>query len=95
MVVSRPRDVAHAFVRAASPSLATQGFRPLANLSLTTYPNYLPFFNVFAGGPDNDPKYLLDSNLDCIVAIAWLPSRQPMPIPGHSIYVYDLRKNRS
>jgi len=32
--------------------------------SLSAYPNYLPFFNVLAGGPSNGPRYLLDSNLD-------------------------------
>ena len=28
------------------------------------YPNYLAFFNVFAGGPDGGWRYLVDSNLD-------------------------------
>ncbi len=32
--------------------------------SATIFPNYLTFFNVFAGGPSAGPKYLLDSNLD-------------------------------
>ena len=28
------------------------------------HPDYLPFFNVLAGGPENGSKYLADSNLD-------------------------------
>ena len=28
------------------------------------HPHYLPFFNVLAGGPQNGPRYLVDSNLD-------------------------------
>jgi len=32
--------------------------------SATIYPNYLAFFNVFAGGPAQGPRYLLDSNID-------------------------------
>jgi Tfp pilus assembly protein PilF len=32
--------------------------------SALTYPNYLAFFNEFAGGPRNGHKILLDSNLD-------------------------------
>jgi 4-amino-4-deoxy-L-arabinose transferase-like glycosyltransferase len=32
--------------------------------SLSIWPYYLSFFNVFAGGPDAGPKYLLDSNID-------------------------------
>lgn len=32
--------------------------------SLHAYPNYLPFFNVAAGGPANGPRYLSDSNID-------------------------------
>lgn len=32
--------------------------------SAAIFPNYLTFFNVFAGGPPAGPKYLLDSNLD-------------------------------
>ena len=32
--------------------------------SLSVYPSYLAFFNVFAGGPKNGPNYLLDSNID-------------------------------
>lgn len=36
----------------------------LAVESAAIYPHYLAFFNVFAGGPDNGPKYLVDSNLD-------------------------------
>ncbi len=127
--------------------------------SLGVYPDYLAFFNVFAGGPNAGPKYLLDSNLDwgqdykklarylkeralsqvclgsfanvdfpyygiharnipdgataeslnCVAAVsatplfgqyvglkrfAWLRARQPLAIIGHSIYLYDLRRNR-
>jgi hypothetical protein len=36
----------------------------LAVESLAIYPDYLAFFNVFAGGPNAGPKYLLDSNID-------------------------------
>lgn len=32
--------------------------------SAAIYPDYLAFFNVFAGGPSAGPRYLLDSNLD-------------------------------
>jgi hypothetical protein len=32
--------------------------------SFAIYPNYLAFFNVFAGGPSNGPKFLTDSNID-------------------------------
>jgi hypothetical protein len=32
--------------------------------SAAIYPHYLAFFNVFAGGPNNGPRYLVDSNLD-------------------------------
>ncbi len=126
--------------------------------SFSIYPYYLTFFNVFAGGPDAGPKYLLDSNIDwgqdvkrlgrymekngikkiyfCFfgnvdlvryhidseaipddpetidgyVAISatplyglyvpkdeflWLRNRKPTAIIGHSIYLYDMRKNRS
>jgi len=36
----------------------------VAMTSLAAYPNYLPFFNMAAGGSENGFKYLLDSNLD-------------------------------
>jgi len=36
----------------------------LAVESVAIYPHYLAFFNGFAGGPDNGPHYLVDSNLD-------------------------------
>jgi hypothetical protein len=36
----------------------------LAVESAAIYPHYLAFFNGFAGGPDNGPRYLVDSNLD-------------------------------
>ncbi|MGE5567465.1 MAG: ArnT family glycosyltransferase [Rhodospirillales bacterium] len=32
--------------------------------SLSIHPHYLAFFNAAAGGPDNGPNYLVDSNLD-------------------------------
>jgi len=32
--------------------------------SLLIYPHYLAYFNEIAGGPDNGPKYLTDSNID-------------------------------
>src|SRR5262249_4468416 len=32
--------------------------------AISIYPNYLAYFNEFAGGPDNGHKILLDSNLD-------------------------------
>lgn len=32
--------------------------------SVAIYPHYLAFFNAAAGGPDNGPRYLVDSNLD-------------------------------
>lgn len=32
--------------------------------SLSRYPHYLAFFNVFAGGPSRGPEYLVDSNID-------------------------------
>ena len=32
--------------------------------ALATYPNYLSYFNVIAGGPDQGHKWLIDSNLD-------------------------------
>jgi len=32
--------------------------------SALVYPDYLAFFNVFAGGPSNGDKWLVDSNLD-------------------------------
>jgi hypothetical protein len=35
-----------------------------ATESLTRYPHYLAFFNVFAGGPARGPEYLVDSNID-------------------------------
>jgi hypothetical protein len=46
--------------------------RPMASVLAATvlaaaawsYPHYLPFFNVAAGGPERGPRYLLDSNLD-------------------------------
>lgn len=132
--------------------------------SVPIYPHYLAFFNTFAGGPDNGPRYLLDSNIDwgqdlkelkryleargwkrpvcfsyfgtadfvyyglriaylpetkdlarrqavdCIAAIsvtqlyevytprgvyAWLRELKPVAKVGYSIYLYDLRKQRS
>jgi hypothetical protein len=36
----------------------------LAIESAAIYPHYLSFFNLFAGGPANGPKYLVDSNVD-------------------------------
>jgi hypothetical protein len=36
----------------------------LAVTSLSVYPNHLAYFNLAVGGPENGPKYLLDSNLD-------------------------------
>jgi len=128
-----------------------------------TAPHYLAFFNTFAGGAANGPRYLLDSNidwgqdasrlkswmerskldevclsyfgsasaedygirhmpllhaptdaerarLDCIAAIsvnnlydlympagthAWARRLKPFSHIGHSIYLYDLRKDRS
>lgn len=39
----------------------------VAWLGITTvraFPNYLPYFNEFAGGMENGEKYLLDSNID-------------------------------
>ena len=36
----------------------------LAVESVAIYPHYLAFFNGFAGGPENGPRYLVDSNLD-------------------------------
>ncbi len=33
-------------------------------MSLSIYPNYLSYFNVAVGGPDQGHKYLLDSNID-------------------------------
>ena len=36
----------------------------LAVESVAVYPHYLAFFNGFAGGPENGPRYLVDSNLD-------------------------------
>ena len=33
-------------------------------VSLSTWPNYLAYFNLAGGGPANGHKYLLDSNLD-------------------------------
>jgi hypothetical protein len=128
------------------------------------HPHYLAFFNTFSGGPENGPRYLLDSNidwgqdlknlraflkaigwqqpicvcyfgnanmtyygipyqylpvtrevakredLDCLAAISvtplndvyavpgsydWLRSLKPMAKVGYSIYVYDLRKNKT
>jgi len=128
------------------------------------HPHYLAFFNTFSGGPENGPRYLLDSNidwgqdlknlraflkaigwqqpicvcyfgnasmtyygiphhnlpltrevgkrqnLDCLAAISvtplynvyvpagsydWLRSMKPMAKVGYSIYVYDLRKNKT
>jgi 4-amino-4-deoxy-L-arabinose transferase-like glycosyltransferase len=32
--------------------------------SMSIAPDYLAYFNVLAGGPQNGPKYLIDSNLD-------------------------------
>jgi 4-amino-4-deoxy-L-arabinose transferase-like glycosyltransferase len=32
--------------------------------ALSTFPNYIPFFNELAGGPDNGPDILDDSNVD-------------------------------
>jgi hypothetical protein len=32
--------------------------------SMTIWPDYLAYFNEFAGGPDNGYRYLVDSNLD-------------------------------
>jgi hypothetical protein len=36
----------------------------LAMESAAIYPHYLSFFNLFAGGAANGPKYLVDSNAD-------------------------------
>jgi len=36
----------------------------LAVESMSIHPNYLAYFNGFAGGPANGPHYLIDSNLD-------------------------------
>jgi hypothetical protein len=36
----------------------------LAVESLSSFPNYLPFVNAAFGGPDQAPRYLLDSNVD-------------------------------
>ena len=36
----------------------------LAFVSLRIYPHYLAYFNVFAGGPDNGWRSLVDSNID-------------------------------
>ncbi len=36
----------------------------LAAVSLWTFPHYLAYFNIFAGGPDGGWRYLADSNLD-------------------------------
>jgi hypothetical protein len=36
----------------------------LAIESVAIYPHYLSFFNLFAGGAANGPKYLVDSNID-------------------------------
>ncbi len=127
-------------------------------------PHYLAFFNTFSGGPENGPRYLVDSNIDwgqdlkklrtflksigweqavcvcyfgnasmayygighryvprtreaakrqemdCLAAISvtalydvyvpagsfdWLRSMQPLAKVGYSIYVYDLRKNKT
>lgn len=35
-----------------------------AGASLRTYPHYLPYFNVLAGGPTHGWRYLSDSNID-------------------------------
>jgi dolichyl-phosphate-mannose--protein O-mannosyl transferase len=40
------------------------GLALVAVESAAIYPHYLAFFNVFAGGPNNGPRYLVDSNLD-------------------------------
>ena len=32
--------------------------------TLSVYPHFTAFFNRLAGGPENGPRYLLDSNLD-------------------------------
>ncbi|HEX5443694.1 MAG TPA: glycosyltransferase family 39 protein [Pirellulales bacterium] len=40
------------------------GVSCLAAVSLTAWPDYLPYFNWASGGPDHGHSYLLDSNLD-------------------------------
>ncbi len=32
--------------------------------AILSYPNYLSYFNIIAGGPDNGHRWLIDSNLD-------------------------------
>ncbi len=58
--------VAAAVMRAARPvrALSLVLMLGLAAESLAIHPHYLAFFNVAAGGPDNGPNYLVDSNLD-------------------------------
>jgi 4-amino-4-deoxy-L-arabinose transferase-like glycosyltransferase len=47
--------------------------------SARAHPDYLPFFNMLAGGPDNGQEYLADSNLDWGQDVArlaaWLKQR--------------------
>jgi 4-amino-4-deoxy-L-arabinose transferase-like glycosyltransferase len=59
------------FVHAGPPALRRANaplFAALLTLavteSLAIYPHYLAFFNFASGGPENGPKYLLDSNID-------------------------------
>ncbi len=60
------------FVLAAGAVLHLRTYRFLLMVPLlwypviawTTWPNYLAYFNEFAGGPANGHRYLVDSNLD-------------------------------
>jgi 4-amino-4-deoxy-L-arabinose transferase-like glycosyltransferase len=58
--------IAAVLMRAARPVrvLSLVLMLGLAVESLAIYPHYLAFFNAAAGGPDNGPRYLVDSNLD-------------------------------
>lgn len=62
--------------------------------SVAAYPDYLPFFNLAAGGPENGPKYLLDSNLDwgqdLLKLKRWSESRGTAP-PQMIAYFGDAR----
>lgn len=52
----------------SAPALRWGGWAALALLGIatvvTSFPDYLTYFNVFAGGPTGGRRYLVDSNLD-------------------------------
>jgi 4-amino-4-deoxy-L-arabinose transferase-like glycosyltransferase len=165
------------FVLIAASVLRTRGGLPATALSavlclagamqaaetIRIHPHYTAFFNTVSGGPDQGPRYLVDSNLDwgqdlgnlkrwlerhgkprlcffyfgsaipeyygiqaeaipptwdsngranvdCIAAVSatvlrdvyveagrykWLRELRPLDKVGYSIYIYDLRKNRT